>query len=293
MISLSDWKAGGECFDFSHGAQTHQIFFRRAGSGEVLLLIHGFPTASWDFAPLFAPLAQRFSLIAHDMIGFGLSDKPRDFPYSTFAQADVIEALLRKLGVARCHVLAHDYGDTIAQELLARQREGKLGVKLLSVCFLNGGLFPETHRALLIQKLALTPLGPLVTRLTTKARFTKTMRGLFAPHRPPTTEEIDGFYELVTRDGGLPLLAKHLRYLIERRVHRERFVGAILHAQIPLRLIDGALDPISGAHMAARYRELVPQPDVVLLPHCSHYPHVEDPAAVLAPFLEFQRRIAS
>jgi pimeloyl-ACP methyl ester carboxylesterase len=294
MISLADWRSGGEFFDFESGPErrAHRVFFRRAGSGEALLLIHGFPTASWDFAKLWPPLTQRFSVVAPDMLGFGFSDKPRDFPYSTFAQADVMEALLRKLGIDRCHVLAHDYGDTIAQELLARQLEGKLGARLLSVCFLNGGLFPETHHALLIQKLALTPLGPLITRLTTKRRFKKTMDGLFAPDHPPTEEEIDGFYALITNQDGLPLLARHLRYLIERRVHRERFVGAIVKATIPRRLIDGALDPVSGAHMATRYRELIPHPDVVLLSHLGHYPHVEDSPAVLAPFLDFHERIA-
>jgi pimeloyl-ACP methyl ester carboxylesterase len=66
-------------------------------------------------------------------------------------QADVHEALLRRLGIGRTHVLAHDYGDTVAQELLARELEGR--ARLHSVCFLNGGLFPETHRARFVQKL--------------------------------------------------------------------------------------------------------------------------------------------
>ena len=61
------------------------------------------------------------------------------------------------------HVLAHDYGDTVTQELLARYDERQLtggaGPELASVCLLNGGLFPEVHRALLAQRLLLSPLG--------------------------------------------------------------------------------------------------------------------------------------
>ena len=56
---------------------------------------------------------------------------------------------------------------------------------------------------------------------------------------------------------------------------------------MPLRFINGPADPVSGAHMAARYRELVPNPDVVLLDGIGHYPQLEAPEQVLASFFEF------
>ena len=67
--------------------------FRVAGSGPVLLLIHGFPTASWDYAPLWESLAARWRVLTLDMLGFGFSAKPRNYPYSICAQADLVEAL--------------------------------------------------------------------------------------------------------------------------------------------------------------------------------------------------------
>jgi pimeloyl-ACP methyl ester carboxylesterase len=75
--------------------------------------------------------------------------------------------------------------------------------------------------------------------------------------------------------------------MAERRAHRERWVGALVNATIPLRLVDGPEDPVSGAHLAARYRELVPDADVVLLPGIGHYPQVEAPEQVVAAFLAF------
>ena len=131
----------------------HGIFCRvQAAPGkDPLLLIHGYPTASYDWHLLWDALAERYSLYALDMLGFGLSDKPRDFDYPITLQADLCVALLAQHGVTRPHVLAHDYGDTVAQELLAREIAGTL--PLASMCFLNGGLFPETHRARPIQKL--------------------------------------------------------------------------------------------------------------------------------------------
>src|SRR2546428_10423322 len=116
MTTLDEWRAGGGFFDW-RGAK---IFFRTGGTGDPLVLIHGFPTASWDWAKLWPALSARYRVIALDMIGFGLSDKPRDFAYSTPAQADLWQALLEREGVTRFRLLSHDYGDTVAQELLAR-----------------------------------------------------------------------------------------------------------------------------------------------------------------------------
>ena len=92
-----------------------------------------------------------------DVLGFGFSDKPDPHEYSIHEQADIVEGIVEQLGLAKFHVLAHDYGDTVAQELLACQNEGTGKGIWQSICFLNGGLFPETQKALLIQKLLLSP----------------------------------------------------------------------------------------------------------------------------------------
>ncbi len=139
----------------------HEIFYAdTATSGTPpILLIHGFPTSSWDWAWVWDELAADHRLIAPDLLGFGFSDKPNPHTYSIAEQADLCEALVRELGLGEHHVLAHDYGDTVAQELLARQNEGTGAGRWRSLCLLNGGLFPETHRPRPIQKLLLSSLG--------------------------------------------------------------------------------------------------------------------------------------
>jgi pimeloyl-ACP methyl ester carboxylesterase len=71
------------------------------------------------------------------------------------------------------------------------------------------------------------------------------------------------------------------QYIPERRQRRERWVRALCESKLPRLLVNGPVDPVSGAHMVERYRALVPNPDVVLLPGIGHYPHVEDPPGVL------------
>lgn len=282
MMNLEAWESGGSFV--SH--RGHLVFCREGGprDGPALVLIHGFPTSSWDFEALWAPLTQRYRVLTLDMLGFGLSAKPRTgFGYSILEQADLIEDRLAALGITEFHLLAHDYGDTVAQELLARKLPG-----LKSVCFLNGGLFPETHHPLFVQKLLLSPIGNLVARLSSRRQFEASLRRIFGKATQPSPQFLEAHWKLLTRGEDPAVLAQLIRYMPERIERRERWVGALLTSKVPLKLIDGADDPVSGRHMAARYRELVPSADVTLLEGIGHYPQVEAPEAVLEAYLQFR-----
>jgi pimeloyl-ACP methyl ester carboxylesterase len=282
-MSTQTWKSTGSNFNYNK----HAIFYKDQGKGEVLLLIHGFPTSSYDWHKLYPELTKRFRVIALDMIGFGFSDKPRLYNYSILDQADIHEALLKKLGIEACHILAHDYGDTVAQELLARFNESKLGVDIRSICLLNGGLFPETHHPRLIQTLLISPIGFILSALFSKKKLQSNFNAIFGPDTQSTQEEINEFWELIAYNDGKNVMHRLIRYMAERKQHRERWVGALQNAAIPIRLIDGSFDPISGKHMAKRYQELIPNPDVILLENIGHYPQTEAPELVLEHYLEF------
>jgi pimeloyl-ACP methyl ester carboxylesterase len=257
---------------------------------EPLLLIHGYPTSSYDWHALWDPLAARYSLYALDLLGFGLSDKPRNCDYPITLQADLCAALLAQNGVIRPHVLAHDYGDTVAQELLAREVEGKL--PLASLCFLNGGLFPETHRARPIQKLLANQwTGPFISRAISYGTFKRAMQRIGGVN-PPSEQELRDLWCLQVRDDGKRALARIINYMEQRRQQRPRWVGALVNSKVPRRLLCGALDPVSGRHLAERYRELVPDADVVLFGDLGHYPHLEAPGVVVAAYLQFRDALA-
>jgi pimeloyl-ACP methyl ester carboxylesterase len=286
MIELERWYAAPRYLHVSG----HRVFVRHDGDGpDTLLLIHGFPTSSWDWHALWPALRQRYRLIAPDLLGFGRSAKPARHDYRIGEQADLCAAVLAEAGVGRCHVLAHDYGDTVAQELLARANAGRLPCALESVVFLNGGLFPECHRPVLLQRLLRGRLGPLLVRLTSKRRFAANLRRIFGPDTPPDRTHVDGFWALLQHDDGLLRMPALLHYIEERAQQRERWVGALADTRIPLGFINGSVDPISGAHMAARWRELLPQRPAIDLPRIGHYPQIEDPAAVLAAFDALQQ----
>jgi pimeloyl-ACP methyl ester carboxylesterase len=286
---LQDWISGGHARQLAG----RRIFVRTAVTPgrPPLLLIHGYPTASYDWVRVWPRLAATNSLYALDLLGFGLSEKPRGTDYPIGLQADLCMALLDAAGVTGAHVLAHDYGDTVAQELLAREREGRLHIA--SMVFLNGGLFPETHRARPIQKLlAMRVLGPLLARTMSYGNFEATMLSI-SGREPPGREELQDLWSLVEREGGRQALARLINYMEQRRRHRARWVGALVESRVPRRLICGAVDPVSGRHLAQRYRELVPEPDVVLLEDVGHYPQLEVHDRVVDEYDAFRRRLES
>lgn len=290
-MDLVQWKNTGMTFSY----RGHPVFYRDEGAGEVLVCIHGFPTASWDWHRVWPALIRRFRVIAPDMIGFGFSDKPKTYAYSVLDQATLHEVLLGSLGIHRLHILAHDYGDTVAQELLARYEErlnwGMRGLEIKSVCLLNGGIFPETHRARLMQRVLLSPLGPFVSWLASEQMFRRSFSAIFAPEAQPSDSELHEFWTLIQHNDGVRVMHRLIDYIRERRIYRERWVGVLQRTRVPLRMINGAVDPISGMHVVVRYRELIPHPDVVVLDTVGHYPQLEAPEAVLTAFFEFVEQV--
>jgi len=286
-MDLDQWKNKGQYFDY----KSHQIFTIEEGAGEVLLLIHGFPTASWDWWQMWNTLTASYRVLALDMLGFGFSDKPKKYPYSILDQADLLEHFLASKQINKVSILSHNYGDTVAQELLARfnnrETTHQSGLQIASLCFLNGGLFPETHQALLIQKLLMSPIGSIVGSFFNRKKLGKNFKKIFGPKTQPTEKELDEFWELINYKDGKANVHLLIRYMQERKDHRERWVGAIQKATIPIRLIDGVYDPISGQHMVDRYKAIIPNPDVIELKEIGHFPLIEAPDLVLKYYLEF------
>ncbi len=290
--TLLQWQRRGRLIDW----MGHQVFVvdsaqqdPTAASKPVLLLLHGYPTSTWDFSHQWQELSALFRVIGGDLLGLGFSSKPLRHRYHIAEQADLVESLLQQFDIEQCHILAHDYGDTVTQELLARDL-AKPQTRYHSVILLNGGLFPETHRARPLQKLMASPLGPLLARLTRRKQLLATFASVFGAHSQPGEETLEAVWQLVNYNDGLRVLPPLLGYIAERRLHRERWVSALRTARMPLALINGSADPVSGAHMVARFREVAGAHYFIReLPGIGHYPQLEAPQAVMDACQQFWR----
>ncbi len=290
--SVNDWRAAGSVCQY----QNLDIYCRhpqQAASSDRtnLLLIHGFPTASWDWHLLWPTLQQQFELTAIDMLGFGFSAKPKKLRYSIAQQADIHEFIAQQRGIQNTHLLVHDYGVSVAQELLARQRDKKLSFQIESCLFLNGGLFHGVHKPLPIQHVLASPLGFVLIPFLGKSALRRSMQTILAPDFQPTQWDIEQMWSLIQHNQGNHVMHKISRYMHERKQFYQRWLHALTDTTIPLRLVVGSLDPISGAHLAAAYQELIPKADVVELTDTGHYPQLENPSAVLDACQYFWQKV--
>ncbi|HEY4894976.1 MAG TPA: alpha/beta fold hydrolase, partial [Solirubrobacteraceae bacterium] len=165
-MDVEEWWSAGESLTLTLGGVEREIFVRRAGAGQAMTLLHGFPSSSHDWERVAPRLASTHSLLLPDLLGFGASAKPADHAYSLHEQADLVEALWRAEGVSCTRLVAHDYAVSVTQELLARRAEGALEVELVDVHLLNGGVYPDLHRPQPTQTALLDPVqGPQLIAL--------------------------------------------------------------------------------------------------------------------------------
>ncbi|HUY66166.1 MAG TPA: alpha/beta hydrolase [Acidimicrobiales bacterium] len=252
-----------------------------------LLVLHGFPTSSFDFHRVVDRLAADRRVLLFDQLGYGLSDKP-DIAYTLAGQADIAMALLDQLGVDQLGLLTHDVGDTVGGELLARNLEGGWPVEITDRTLTNGSIYMELAQLSIGQRFLLDlPDARLPGRGPVDAEAV--VAGVVATYSPGTEVDVDeteAVGEMIAHLDGMLLLPRVIRYLEERRRHEARFTGAIERHPAPLSVVWGRDDPIAVAAMTDRLVEAAPGLDLRVLDGVGHYPMVEAPdrfvAAVVA-----------
>jgi pimeloyl-ACP methyl ester carboxylesterase len=283
--SLEDWWEAGARRRLLIGGAEREVFALGDGDGPLLTLLHGFPSSSHDWAKVAPALAARHTILAPDFLGFGASEKPVDHTYSITEQADLVEALWAAEGVETTAIVAHDYAVSVTEELLARRREGALGVDLTSITFLNGGLYPDLHRPEPGQLALLDPeQGPALAQLVDENLFTMSMAPTFAESFDAAADSA-AIWQATSRDDGHRLLHLLIRYIPDRVANAERWTGALEGTDVPLAFAWGMLDPVSGAHMAERIRERLPNAPFLQLDTVAHWPQLEAPDTVAEAIL--------
>jgi pimeloyl-ACP methyl ester carboxylesterase len=277
--AVADWEGRGR-YRTLHGLETFTMDVAPTGSEdhEPLLVIHGFPTASFDFHLVLPALAAHRRVLLLDLIGFGLSAKP-DQAYTMALQADVVEAFLADVGVTRTALLTHDMGDTVGGELLARQIEGSWPVEITRRVITNGSIYIEMARLSTGQEMLLAlPDERLPDTIPTDGGTMKTsLAATYSPQTAVDDRELSAAWELVAHHRGHQLLPRTIRYIEERRRNQARFTGAIEAHPSPLAIVWGADDPIAVVEMTARLAAARPEAQLTILDDVGHFPMIESP----------------
>jgi pimeloyl-ACP methyl ester carboxylesterase len=289
MVSVEAWQARGRTIRTPDG----MVWAVEHGAAHTdrapVLVLHGFPTASWDFAAAIERIAESRRVIAFDFLGYGLSDKPRDFGASLFEQADVAQIVARELGVTRAHVWAHDMGTSVATELCARRERGFLPFAMESLVLMNGSVHIELAHLTLGQELLKSRLGPIFARLNSSLTFKAQMKRVFAT--PPNEAELEGMWRLVARADGTAMMPSLIRYTEERARFRRRWIGALERLDVPALVAWGARDPVAVMAIADALAAEIPACARVTWDELGHYPQVEDPERVALAVSGFWERV--
>jgi pimeloyl-ACP methyl ester carboxylesterase len=263
-----------------------KLFVRRRGEGgtgaPLLLFLHGFPSSSYDWRPLFELRPPGEATLAFDFLGFGLSEKPRDHEYTLAWQADAAEELVRRAGSPPIFVVGHDMGTSVATELIARDLRGEPAMDMTGALLFNGSMLLHLAKPTLGQNLLRSRLGPLFARLTSERSFRAQFSRVFSAEHPLGAEEAADQWSLIAHDGGQRIAHRTIHYMTERERLTGRWHGAIRDWSKPLTLAWGMRDPVARVEVLRGLQALRPGVETVELPDAAHYPQIERPDLISA-----------
>jgi pimeloyl-ACP methyl ester carboxylesterase len=288
IVTTTGWEAIGQHRELL-GARVFTVDVPAIGPEEhdPLLVLHGFPTSSFDYAAVLDGLRAGRRVLLLDMLGYGLSAKP-DRAYSMALQADIAAAFVTQLGLDRLALLTHDMGDTVGGELLARRAEGAWAVEVTRRVLTNGSIYIDQAHLTNGQQFLLglpDEMLPADSPLDA-ASLARSLRDTFSPLTPPVppgwpTDPLPEAAAQVVHGDGQLLLPRLIRYIEERRANERRFTGAIENDPAPLHVVWGMDDPIAVPSMVDTLLAARPDATATRLEGVGHYPMMESPQRFL------------
>jgi pimeloyl-ACP methyl ester carboxylesterase len=265
----------------------HRVFFRSAGSGgPVVVLVHGITSTSATWANVLPYLAERFTVVAPDLLGHGESAKPRR-DYSLGAYASGIRDLLFALGHERATFVGHSLGGGVAMQLAYQFPEHCERLVLVS----SGGLGREITVLLRAASLPGSELVlPLLVneQLVGAGRFVGRLLGR-AGLRVHTDvgEVLRGHASLSDGDARSAFLHT-LRTIVDARGQRVDATDRLYLAEsIPFLIMWGERDPIIPVAHGRAAHGLVPGSRLEVFPGAGHFPHLDDPLRFVRLLTDF------
>ncbi len=266
----------------------HRVRFRQAGSGPVLLLVHGITGSSANWRRVIGPLAENYTVIAPDLSGHGESAKPKgDYSLGSFASG--LRDLLVALGHERATIVGHSLGGGIAMQFAYQFPERLDRMVLVS----SGGLGREV--SILIRSATL-PGAEIVLPLLVAEPIRNAVAGIrklfgLVGLKPGSDlEEVArGFaslHDIETRQAFIHTVRGIIELTGQRVSATDRLY---LAAEVPTLIIWGERDPVIPSHHGESAAASMPGSRLELFSKSGHFPQLDDPIRfirVLSDFLE-------
>jgi pimeloyl-ACP methyl ester carboxylesterase len=253
-----------------------------------ILMIHGYPTSSFDYAPLFAELSEDHYVCALDTPGYGFSDKPLNgYDYSIFDDARLVDEYIRQVaGLDEFILLTHDKGDSVGLALLQiYQAYDEKPYQINHHFITNGNIYLPLAELTNSQKALLNPIsGPLISALVSGVPLAEGLADLtFATTL--SQSEIDSYASIFDYQDGGRVQHEIIEYLNERSENEVGWLEGLAKSEIPTTLIWGELDAIAPVavpdHVWTNYLQDRETPAAYWrIPCADHYLQVDEPELI-------------
>ena len=279
MNSL-DWKKSGN-FTTVYNRNVFYIdskYKSKEKIKETLVILHGYPTSSFDYHKVLTSLSKKYRVVIHDHLGFGFSDKPLDYSYSLIEQADVALQLWKQLGLKKVTLFAHDYGTSVATEIIARHNKQQTNLQIDTLILSNGSVHIEHSKLRIIQKLLKNKIiGKFVANLSSFSIFRKNMKNIYFDNTKATNKELKEMWFQLEHNNGRKVIHQLTNYINERYYFWHRWIGALKETQIPTKIIWAKNDPIAIPKIAELLHKEIPNNNLFWLAECGHFLMLEKP----------------
>ena len=282
-MTANDWKSKGEFItvnDRKLFVIDTSSFFSSDNKipTETMVILHGYPTSSYDYYKVLPELSKHYRVIIHDHLGFGFSDKPLDYSCSLLDQADVALQLWQQLGVKKTHLLAHDYGTSVATEIIARNNNHELTIEIEKLTLCNGSMHIELSQLRTIQKLLKNKwLGKYVAKLTTYAIFSKNLRNVYFDKTKVSNNELKDMWMQLEYNDGRKVIHKLSQYINERYTYWNRWIGALKETNLQTNIVWAKNDPVAVPAIARLIATEISNNKLFWIENTGHFPMLENP----------------
>src|SRR4051794_748330 len=264
----------------------HRVSYRTAGEGPVVLLIHGITGTSEQWNDIFPMLAERFTVVAPDLLGHGHSAKPHG-DYSLGAYAVSIRDLLIALGHHRVTVVGHSLGGGIALQFAYEYPVFSERLVVSS----SGGLGREVH---LLLRAATLPGSELVLPLIASRRVLDAgilVGGVLKRvglRAAPDLAEMARGYATLGDAGSRQAFLHTLRAVLEPTGQRVSANDRLYLAEmVPTLILWGRRDPLIPCRHGEAAHKAMPGSQLEIFDESGHFPHIDQPLRFARALIDF------
>ncbi len=275
-MTANQWKEKGSFIKLFN----NEVFVIDEGKNndKTMVILHGYPTSSYDYFKVLDRLTSEYRVIIHDHLGFGFSDKPQNYSYSLVEQADVALDLWKKLGIKECTLLAHDYGTSVATEILHRYNNKQIDLTINELILCNGSMHIELSQLRLIQKLLKNKYtGKYVAKLSNEFIFTKNIRNVYHDKSQATKDELKEMWQQLIYNDGKKVIHRLSNYINERYFFWHRWIGALKETQIKTKIVWAKNDPVAVFKIAELLASEIQNNELLPIENSGHFPMLESP----------------